>query len=130
MHFVSIYNRNLLCRTLRTVVSGNSNFRAAIRMDFTGERLNACLTLSMFSADVLDRPFLTASNTHPVSINFLCHRRIEERDDGSFPYLVLYLRWIRTFDFVSINQDTHWSLGLLLRSNYLIRVYLTHSWNT
>ena len=35
---------------------------------------------------------LTISNTDPVSINFLYHRRIEERDGGSFPYLVLYLR--------------------------------------
>ena len=35
---------------------------------------------------------LTISNTDPVSTNFLYHRRIEERDGGSFPYLVLYLR--------------------------------------
>ena len=65
-------------------------------MDFIGERLSACLTLSMFSANVLDHPLLTASNTDPVSINFLCHRRIEERDGGSFPYLVPYLRWVWT----------------------------------
>ena len=44
-----------------------------------------------FSENVFGRPLLTATNTDPVSINFLCHRRIEERDDGSFPNLVLYL---------------------------------------
>ena len=38
-----------------------------------------------------EKELLTASSTDPVSINFLCHRRIEERDGGSFPYLVLYL---------------------------------------
>ena len=36
--------------------------------------LNACLTLSMFSADVLGRPLLTTSNTDLVSINVLRHR--------------------------------------------------------
>ena len=46
----------LLCRILRTVVSGNSNSLATLRMDFIGEQLNACLTLSIFSACVLDRP--------------------------------------------------------------------------
>ena len=44
---------------------------------------------------------LTASNTDLVSINFLCHWGIEERDGGSFPNLVLYLRWVWTYDFVS-----------------------------
>ena len=38
-----------------------------------------------------DEKLLTASNTDSVSINFLYHRRIEERDGGSFPYLILYL---------------------------------------
>ena len=38
------------------------------------ELLNACLTLSMFSADVLGRPLLTTSITDLVSINFLCYR--------------------------------------------------------
>ena len=38
-----------------------------------------------------DKELLTASNTDPASINFLCHRRIEERDGGFFPYFVLYL---------------------------------------
>ena len=52
-----------------------------------GDRLNTCLTLSIFSADVLGRPLLTASNTDPASINFLCHRRMEERDGGFFPCL-------------------------------------------
>ena len=52
-----------------------------------GERLNACFTFSLFSADVLGRPLLTASNTDPASINFLCIRRIEERDGGLFLYL-------------------------------------------
>ena len=50
-----------------------------------GERLNPYLTLLMFSADVLGRPLLTASNTDPASINFLCHRQIEERNGGFFP---------------------------------------------
>ena len=31
-----------------------------------------------------DKELFTASNTDPVSINFLCHRRIEERDGGFF----------------------------------------------
>ena len=39
-----------------------------------GEQLNPCLTLSMFLADILGSPLLTASNTDPPSINFLCHR--------------------------------------------------------
>ena len=43
------HNRNLVCRTLSTVVSGNSNSLTAVRMDLTGERLNDCLSLSMFS---------------------------------------------------------------------------------
>ena len=38
-----------------------------------------------------DEELLTASNTDSVSINFLYHRRIEERDGGSFRYLILYL---------------------------------------
>ena len=38
-----------------------------------------------------DKELLTASNTDPVSINFLCNRRIEECDGGFFPYFVLYL---------------------------------------
>ena len=84
--------RNLLCRTSCTVVSGTSNSLAEVRMDSIKERLNACLTLSMFSANVLGRPLLTVSSTDPVSINFLCHRRIDERDGGYFPCLVLYLR--------------------------------------
>ena len=48
-----------------------------------------------------DEELLTTFNTDLVSINFLCHRRIEERDGGSFPCLVLYLRWVWTYDFVS-----------------------------
>ena len=32
---------------------------------------------------------LLVSNTVPVSINFLCHKRIEGRDGGSLPYLLL-----------------------------------------
>ena len=31
-----------------------------------------------------DKELLTASNTDPVSINFLCHRRIEECGSGFF----------------------------------------------
>ena len=54
-----------------------------------------------------DDELLTASNTDPVFINFLCHRRIEKRDGGFFPYFVLYLCWIWTSNFVSMNQDTH-----------------------
>ena len=38
-----------------------------------------------------DKELLTASNTDPVSINFLSHRQIEERDGGFFPYFILYL---------------------------------------
>ena len=38
-----------------------------------------------------DKELLIVSNTDLVSINFLCHRGIEERDGGSFPYLVVYL---------------------------------------
>ena len=56
-----------------------------------------------------DEELLTASSTDPVSINFLCHRRIEERDGGSFPYLALYLRWVWTSNFVSMNHNTHWA---------------------
>ena len=54
-----------------------------------------------------DKELLTASNTDPVSINFLCHRRIEETDGGFFPSFVLYLCWIWTSNFISMNQDTH-----------------------
>ena len=39
-----------------------------------------------------DEELLTASNTNPVFTSFLCHQRIEERDGGSFPFLVLFLR--------------------------------------
>ena len=59
-------------------------------VDPTGFHL--CLTLSMFSINVLGRPLLSASNTNPVSINSLYKRRIEEHDGGSFPYLALCLR--------------------------------------
>ena len=38
-----------------------------------------------------DEELLTACNTDPVSISFLYHRRIKERDGGSFSYLILYL---------------------------------------
>ena len=46
------------------------------------------LTRLMFSSDVLGHPLLVL-NTVPVSINFLCHKRIEGRDGGSLPYLLL-----------------------------------------
>ena len=39
-----------------------------------------------------DEELLTISNADPVSINFLYHQEIEERDGGSFPYLLLNLR--------------------------------------
>ena len=45
----------------------------------------------LFSADVLGRPLLTTSNTDLVSINFLSHRRIKERDSGFFTYLTVVL---------------------------------------
>ena len=38
-----------------------------------------------------DEEFFTAYSTDPVSMNFLYHQRIEERDGGSFPNLVVYL---------------------------------------
>ena len=47
---------------------------------------------SMFSSDVPGCPLLPLSNTVPVSINFSCHPRIDGRDDGSLPYLVLKFR--------------------------------------
>ena len=41
----------------------------------------------------MDEELLTASNSDLVSFNFLYHRRIvEQRDGGTFLYLVLYLR--------------------------------------
>ena len=68
---------------------GSCNSLAAVRMDFLGERLKACETRWMFSSDILGCPLLSLSNTVPVSINFLCQARMEGRDGGSLPYLVL-----------------------------------------
>ena len=62
-----------------------------------------------YSEDALGRPLLNAFNIDSVSITFLCYRRIQERDGGYFPYLVLYLRRVRTYNFVSMNQDTHFA---------------------
>ena len=45
--------------------------------------------MDTISSDVLGRPLFLVSNTVPVSINFLCHKRIEGRDGGSLPYLLL-----------------------------------------
>ena len=53
----------------------------------TAKLLNACLTISMFSADVLGRPLLTAFNTDLFSIIVLRHWWIEERDGGFFTCL-------------------------------------------
>ena len=55
----------------------------------TGISAKACLTRLMFFSNVLGRPLLLVLNTVPVSINFLCHKQIEGRDDGSLPYLLL-----------------------------------------
>ena len=38
-----------------------------------------------------DEELLTASNTDSLSINFLSHGRLKEREGESFPLLVLYL---------------------------------------
>ena len=109
-------------------VGFNSNSLAAVRMDFIGERLNACFSLSMFSADVCGHPLLTASSINPVSINSLYHQQIEERDGGSFPYLVLYLCWVWTFDFVSMNQDKHcaFSWGVTIKKG-LFNTFIKHT---
>ena len=47
--------------------------RMTNRMSYTLDVFKACLTLLTFSADVFGCPLLTASNTDPVSINFLYH---------------------------------------------------------
>ena len=59
------------------------------RKEFADNKLQQISEDEEFSEN---EELLTTSNTDPVSINFLYHRRIEERDGGSFPYLVLYLR--------------------------------------
>ena len=58
---------------------------------------------------------LPLSNTIPVSINFLCHARIDERDGGSLPYLVLKFRRVCRSNLVSIN-----ALCLLLSSSHFL----------
>ena len=62
------------------------------RKKFADNMLQRIFEDEEFSKDVLGRPLLTALNIDPASINFLCHRRIEERDVGYFPCLVLCLR--------------------------------------
>ena len=72
-----------------------------------------------------DEELLTASNTDHVSINFLCHRQTEARNGESFPYL------LSPIPLLSLNvqfcfNEPGYTLCLLLRSNHIIRVYLTH----
>ena len=85
------------------------------RKEFADNMLQRIYENENFSKD---EELLTASNTDPISINFLYHRQIEERDGRFFPCLVLHLHGAPTSNFVSMNQDTHWALGLLLRSNH------------
>ena len=59
------------------------------RKEFADNMLQRIFEDEEFSED---KELLTASSTDPVSINFLYHPRIEERDVGSFPYLVQFLR--------------------------------------
>ena len=69
------------------------------------------------SSDVLGRPILPLSV--PVSINFLCHARIDGCDGGFLSYLVVKFRWVCRSDLVSINYDTHcafsWGVAILQR---------------
>ena len=73
-----------------------------------------------------DEKLLTASSSDPVFINFLSHRRIEERAGGSFPHLVLYLRPPLSLSIRFRFIKPGYPLCLLL-SNHLLRVYITHS---
>ena len=118
-------NHNFLCRTLRTAVGGNSNSLAAIRMDFRKKRLNNCLTRAIFSADVLGRPLLTASNTLTLPHKFLVPSTNWRTWWWIFPIL-------SPVPSLSLNirvcfSEPGYTLCLLLRSNHLIRLCLTHS---
>ena len=77
------------------------------------------------SDDTLGRPLLAAFNIDPVSINFLCQRGIEEPRG----WIVSILSPVRL---LSLNvrfcfNEPGYTLCLLLRSNHIIRVSLTHS---
>ena len=58
------------------------------RKEFADNMLQRIFKDEEFSQD---EELLTASNTDPVSINFLSHGRLKEREGESFPLLVLYL---------------------------------------
>ena len=77
------------------------------------------------SDDTLGHPLRAASNIDPVSINFLCQRGIEEPRG----WMVSILSPVRL---LSLNvrfcfNEPGYTLCLLLRSNHIIRVCLTHS---
>ena len=70
----------------------------------------------------LSRPLLPLSNTVPISTNFLCHARIDRRDGGSLPYLVLKFRsefWSLQIRF-GFNKPWH-TLCLLFKSSHFVR---------
>ena len=54
-----------------------------------GTKARSLEAFSQYSSDVLGRTLLLVSNNIPVSINFLCHKRIKGLDGGSLPYLLL-----------------------------------------
>ena len=77
------------------------------------------------SDDTLGHPLLAASNIDPVSINFLCQRGIEVPRG----WMVSILSPVHL---LSLNvrfcfNEPGYTLCLLLRSNHIIRVCLTHS---
>ena len=79
---------------MKRQVSGNYYKMRRIYLSFVAS-LNIPLPVHdflHFSSDVLGRPLFPLSNTVLVSINFLCHARIDGRDGGSLPYLVLKFR--------------------------------------
>ena len=125
-----LYNfENLLQRQMKRQTSGNYYKMTRVYLSFPWPHLIhlcisaiRCTKLIKTLLDFLhDRCFprmflvLPLSNTIPVSINFLCHARIDERDGGSLPYLVLKFRRVCRSNLVSIN-----ALCLLLSSSHFL----------
>ena len=129
----SLYNfKNLLQRQMKRQISGNYYKIRRIYLSLfflphlihlymgTINCTNHIKTVLDFVHDrcvPLGRPLFPLSNTVPVSINFLCHARIEGRDGGFLPYLILKFCWACRSDLVSINHYAHcafsWGVTIL-----------------
>ena len=95
------------------------------RKEFADNMLQKNSEDEVYFDDTLGRPLLAAFNIDPVSINFLCQRRIEEPRG----WIVSILSPVRL---LSLNvrfcfNEPGYTLCFLLRSNHIIRVCLTRS---